>query len=504
MVRRQQGASPHRFYVIKISRDDESWTFFLMKEKIDKKIHKNLAISWKNSIFALFKLLSKTEIQDCNRVWYGTTTPRLDLISLDNAKCSLLFFDMGKVPKGYYRQNKDRVMEIAASCKDFAEFRNKYPHIRSVAQKMEWIADIKAILPHKTYWNREMCEQLIKENGYKTKEEFRQGNAGAHGWAYKHGVLDDLFKDMEAPGNYNRKKIYVYEFDDGYAYVGLTDDLDRREYQHKNEKSPVRDHIEQTGIQPERKILSDWLTKDDAKVYEDEMINAYAAAGWKMLNSKKGGSLGRKRDLLYNLDELKAASHTCNYRVEFRRKYPSMYEFILRHDMLEEVLGWMPKFYMPPLYWTDDKIRESIEECGYSKKALAEKYPGAYESLCKDDRIEEFFGNKRKVNTNRTRESAIEECCQYKSLTKLMQENSALYYYIRRHHLEDKCFKDLERMKRHADYTWDDIEATINASRNLTQMRNEHTCEYRAALRNPEWRRELYRRLPSRKHKSNL
>ena len=68
MVRRQQGAFPHRFYVIKVSRDDESWTFFLMKEKIDKKIHKNLAISWKNSIFALFKLLSKTEIQDCNRV----------------------------------------------------------------------------------------------------------------------------------------------------------------------------------------------------------------------------------------------------------------------------------------------------------------------------------------------------------------------------------------------------------------------------------------------------
>ena len=199
-------------------------------------------------------------------------------------------------------------MEIAASCKDFAEFRRKYPQVRMVAQTMGWIEDIKAILPHKTYWNHEMCEQLIKEKGYKTKDEFRKGNAGAHGWAYKHGVLDELFRDVESPGNYNRKKIYVYEFEDGYAYVGLTDDLDRREYQHKNEKSPVKDHIAETGLQPERKILSGWLEKDEAQVYEDEMINTYAAAGWKMLNKKKGGALGRKRDLLYTLDDLKAAA----------------------------------------------------------------------------------------------------------------------------------------------------------------------------------------------------
>ena len=56
----------------------------------------------------------------------------------------------------------------------------------------------------------------------------------------------------------------------------------------------------------------------------------------------------------------------------------------------------------------------------------------------------------------------------------------------------------------HDDYTWPDIEAAINASKNLTQMRNEHRREYRAALRKEEWRREMFRRLPSRKRKSNL
>lgn len=411
---------------------------------------------------------------------------------------------MGKVPNGYYCQHKERVMQIAASCKDFAEFRRKYPQVRMVAQTMGWIEDIKAILPHKTYWNRLMCEQVIRENGYKTKDEFRFGNAGAHGWAYKHGILDDLFKNMEAPGNYNRKKIYVYEFSDGYAYVGLTDDLDRREYQHKNEKSPVKDHIADTGLQPVRKILSDWLTKDEAQVYEDEMINAYAAAGWTMLNSKKGGSLGRKRDLLYNIDELTAAAHTCSHRKEFKDKYPSMYEFILRHDMLEDVLGWMPKFYMPPFCWSDERLKQVIEECHHSYKELRYKYPGAIHAIEKNNLQEKYFGRPKKTFKHRTKDKAIAESKQYKSLAELVQNNPSLYSYIHRHHLEDECFKDLERMPMHADYTWHDIESAISDSRNLTQMRNEHTHEYRAALRKPEWRRELFKRLPSRKHKSNL
>lgn len=395
-------------------------------------------------------------------------------------------------------------MKIASSCKDFADFRNRYPQVRMVAQTMGWIDDIKAILPHKTYWNREMCEREIKEKGYKTKDEFRKGNAGAHGWAYKHGILDELFAGKEAPGNYNRKKIYVYEFGDGYAYVGLTDDLDRREYQHKNEKSPVKDHIKETGLQPERKILSDWLTKDEAQVYEDEMINSYAAAGWKMLNKKKGGALGRKRDLIYTLDELNTAAHTCKRRKEFKDKYSAMYEFLLRHDLLEEVLGWMPKFYMPPICWTDERLQEVFKECNCSYKELRKKYPGAVGAIEKRELQNKIFGRPKKIFIRRTIEEAIAESKNYKSVAELRETDNRLYCFITRHNLQDVCFEGMKYNNMHANYTWDEIEKVINSCKNLTQMRNEHSSEYRAALRNEEWRRELFKRLPSRKHKSNL
>ena len=364
---------------------------------------------------------------------------------------------------------------------------------------------MKAILPHKTYWNREMCEQEIKNKGYKNKKEFRDGSPGAYSHAAKRGFLDEICKDMEIIGNYNLRQIYVYEFEDDCAYVGLTGNMKTRNQWHTTHNdSPVFHHIQATGEKPKPKIISDWMSKEEAQIYEDEMIKVYSACGWHMLNRKRGGDLGGAREQKYSLEELKSAASTCSYRSEFKKKFSAMYSFILYHDLRDEVFGDMPEFFMPPLYWTDDKLWEAVKDCDYSKGELQERYPGAYLSILNNDRFVEFFGNEKRKIKHRTLQQAIEESRQYKSLSKLMQQNQGLYTYVRRHHLEEECFGNLEKMEMHANYTWDDIEAAINASKNLTQMRKEHTYEYRAALRKEEWRRELYRRLPSRKHKSNL
>lgn len=406
-------------------------------------------------------------------------------------------------PNGYYSHN--RVMEIARGCKDFADFRNNHGSAREAAQANGWIDDVKAVLPHKTYWNRELVEQEIKNKGYKNKKEFREGSPGAYSHAAKRGFLDEVCKDMEVLGHLGKRKIYVYEFEDGYAYVGLTDNLDRRNYQHLNDGvSPVGKHYKKTGARYEWKIISDWLTKEEAQIYEDEMINAYAEEGWKMLNTKKGGSLGGgQREPMYSMEELKAAVATCTRRVEFRRKFPSMYEFLLRHHLKEEVLGHLPQFYMPPIYWTDERLKDLVEQCGHDRQKLRERSSFAYNAICRRGLIETFFGSRKVYNKGRTEQSAIDECKKYKSVKEVRENNPDLYSYIIHHHIRKECFKDMEKMEMHDDYTWDDIEAAINASKNLTQMRKEHTHEYRAALRKEEWRRELYHRLPSRKHKSN-
>lgn len=405
-------------------------------------------------------------------------------------------------PNGYY--NYSKVMEIASSCNNYNEFRKKYPGAREAAVNNGWISDVKSLLPHKTYWSRDMCIEEIRKKGYKNKKQFREGSPGAYSHAAKRGFLDEICRNMEVLGHYNLRCIYVYEFEDDYAYVGLTGNMNTRNNWHiHSEESPVYHHFLKTGSKFELKIISDWMSKEKAQIYENEMINIYSAIGWHMLNRKRGGDLGGAREPKYSIDELKAAVSTCIHRKEFKTKYSAMYAFILNHNLRDEVLGQLPEFYMPPLYWTDDKLWEAVKNCNYSKGILQDKYPGAYLSILRKNRFEEFFGSPKRKIKRRNRQQAIEECRQFKTLSELMKKDQGLYTYVRRHHLEGECFKNIEMINMHADYTWEDILMAINSSRNLTQMREEHTSEYRAALRKSEWRHELYKRLPSRKHKSN-
>ena len=51
--------------------------------------------------------------------------------------------------------------------------------------------------------------------------------------------------------------------------------------------------------------------------------------------------------------------------------------------------------------------------------------------------------------------------------------------------------------------TWEDILDKIKQCEKLKDLRENYTSEYRAALRNPEWKTMLYQMLPSRKKASN-
>jgi predicted GIY-YIG superfamily endonuclease len=440
-------------------------------------------------------------------VGYGTTTPRLRLYKPEQHEVQSFVFESmaGKKtkPDGYYCYK--RVMKIARDCKDYAEFQKNHRSAAQAAQKHGWVADVKAVLPHKTYWNYELCKKEIKDKGYKNKKEFRNGSPGGYSWAYEHGCLDELCKDLEILGNHQNRIIYIYEFDDGCAYVGLTGNKsERNAYHTHNRNSPVCQHIKDVCNKYELKYISDWMSKEDAQICEDDMINKYAAAGWKMLNRAKGGGLGAPSKPKFSLDELKVAAATCSHRKEYHDKFPAYYAFLLNHNLLDEVLGEMPTRYTPPPpIWNDDRLSEIVKECNYDKTLFRKKYKLAYHAIAQRGEIEKFFGEKREQHSW-TIKSAIEESKQYKSYNELIEKNIALYTFIYRNNLQSVCFPDGGYKAQHTNFTWADIDAAINASSNLTQMRKEHTYEYRAALRREEWRRELYKRLPSRKHKSNL
>lgn len=409
-------------------------------------------------------------------------------------------------PHNYW--NKEHCTKELSKYTRKLEAKHGSPGAYNSAYTHGWLETIAPHLQSKTYWNRDKCFKEVREKGYKNKKEFREGSPGCYGYAVKHGFLDELCEGMEVLGNYNLRKVYVFEFEDGYAYVGLTYNPNRRQWQHLNEKdSPVFKHFQSKQQRFVFKVLSDWLIQKEAQAFEDKMINEYAYNGWNMLNSKKGGALGSAREWLYSLDELMEEGEKYNYRSEFRKGSPAKYAFAYEHGLLDIICAHMPRRYKPaPPKWPKNRIDEVVEECNHSRKLVESKYPGAYIAIRKMDLMEHYFGKKRISGQRRTLEEAAHTCSKYKSTSELRTADRTLYEYIMHKKWQSVCFKHMKRPKDKSiaeSFTWEDIMDKIIRCEKLKDLRENYTSEYRAALRNPEWKIKLYQWLPSRKKASN-
>ena len=111
----------------------------------------------------------------------------------------------------------------------------------------------------------------------------------------KRGLADVAFAHMTRLGDDKHKLIYAFEFADHSVYVGLTYNLAFRQHRHlhgTNRYSAVREHIENTGLQPTLKQLTELLDVEEAARMEGEWVEKYRSEGWTILNKAKTGSVG--------------------------------------------------------------------------------------------------------------------------------------------------------------------------------------------------------------------
>ena len=204
----------------------------------------------------------------------------------------------GHMKRAFHADYTDgELRDIALCYKTRMEFQKKdggaylAAHRRGILDEV--CSHMEEVRRPKGFYTKEYCHSVAL--GYRTKSEFRQANEYAYTLAHKEGWLDDICDHMEVVGNMMRRKIYAFTFSDGCAYIGLSFDPYHRRKEHtkaEKKKSAVYKHIEETGASYEFKILTDWLDIDVVGKMEDDYIKKYAAAGWKMLNRVKGGSLG--------------------------------------------------------------------------------------------------------------------------------------------------------------------------------------------------------------------
>jgi hypothetical protein len=153
---------------------------------------------------------------------------------------------------------------------------------------------------------KKICQSVA--TSYETKEDFKLGQPKLYNMIRYHDQLFpsdiwyDNLKKWTSIGSQTKKLVYVYEWPADnkgtkYAYVGLTYNENKRDKQHNNDKvvdlSPVISHIQKTGVQPIKKVVSDgYIDKLSAGKLECSTMKDYEEKGWSLLNTAPCGGFG--------------------------------------------------------------------------------------------------------------------------------------------------------------------------------------------------------------------
>ena len=212
------------------------------------------------------------------------------------------------------------------------------------------------------YWTKEHCHEASLR--YEIRNDFRKGNHIAYSIARKNEWLNEICTHMRVVGNLYKRCIYVYEFPDNHAYVGLTCNMKTRNISHK-EQGTVFKYSKITGLQPIYRQLTDYVSTEEAKKLEEEFLKKYTNDKWSILNKNKTGGVGGGY-VKWTKEKCKAEALKYKSRSEFADKSSGAYGSSLRNKWLDELCEHMEQKISPPGFWTKDRCQ--IEALKYKTR----------------------------------------------------------------------------------------------------------------------------------------
>lgn len=237
-------------------------------------------------------------------------------------------------------------LNFAKLCNGKWDFKTKYRNAYERSRRKKWLDSIASVMYKKGYWhypkrwNYNKCKTEAAK--YDSKEDFARNCWGAYLHAARHGFLDEICNHMSPKGNLYKRKIYVFEFEDRCAYIGLSFDPNIRECGHLAHKSAVSLHIKKTKSRYTLKILTDFLSIKQACEAERYYICRYKEEGWDVLNTRKGGDSLGAISKGHSKEECSNAASRCLTKKEFRVKHYILYQYAYHHKWLDEICSHMP------------------------------------------------------------------------------------------------------------------------------------------------------------------
>jgi len=277
-------------------------------------------------------------------------------------------------PNNYW--NKERCYEVALKCETRSKFSEKYNGAYNSALNHKWLDEIcnhmSNIKIYNIYWNKERCYEAALK--CETRSEFNKKYSGAYNSSLRNGWMNDICSHMKIVGNLYKRCIYVWEFEDKSAYIGLTDNIDRRKKDHiTSSNSPVFKKLKK--YKGNCKQLTEYIDVRDAQKMECFVIENYQNNNWIILNKAKAGALGGY--LKWSYEKCKDVSKECFTRNEFCNKFHGAYKSAKKFGWLDEICSHMIEIQKPNGYWTFEKCKE-VALLSKTRDTFQRKYSGAY------------------------------------------------------------------------------------------------------------------------------
>ena len=277
-----------------------------------------------------------------------------------------------------YWNNKERCIEKASKYEMMYHFKYGCPAAFSAAKKNGWLDEIRRMMKKRKIFSLEEVIEVASKYDY--IHDFAEEAPQYYRAAAKHKWLEVVCKNMKRLGNWELRKIYVFEFSDKSAYVGLSFNPELRKKVHLRDKdSYVYKHIKQSSAVFEFKILSKFLPKDEAAKMEKFYIAEYRTQGWTIINRSKGGELGTPNNHSFSNTYIEEIAMQYEYVADFRIEHQSLYVTALHRGIWPEIKKKM-KTGQRRFVWTNNKLR-SILKPGVTQNYIKRYEPGAYVAL---------------------------------------------------------------------------------------------------------------------------